>query len=41
MPPVSILTVVMKLLFAGFGVLLFVAGLIAIDDLLLHWFDDT
>jgi hypothetical protein len=42
MPPVSILTVVAKLLFAGFGLLLFVAGLVAIDNFLsLHWFDDT
>jgi hypothetical protein len=42
MPPVSILAVVVKLLFAGFGLLLFVAGLVAIDNFLsLHWFDDT
>jgi hypothetical protein len=42
MPPVSILSVVAKVLFAGFALLLFFAGLIAIDNFLsLHWFDDT
>ena len=42
MPPVSILTIVMKLLFAGFALLFFLAGLIIIDDFLsLHWFDDS
>jgi hypothetical protein len=42
MPPVSILTVVMKLVYAGFALLLFFAGLIAIDNFFsLHWFDDT
>ena len=39
MPPVSILTVVAKLVYARFALLLFVAGLIVIDDLLsLHSF---
>ena len=42
MPPVSILTVVAKLVFAGFALLFFLAGLIIIDDFLsLHWFDDS
>jgi hypothetical protein len=42
MPPVSVLTVIMKLVFAGFALLLFFAGLIAIDNFFsLHWFDDT
>ncbi len=42
MPPVSILSVVVKLLYAGLALLLFFAGLIAIDNLfLLHWFDDA
>jgi hypothetical protein len=41
-PPVSILTVVVKLVFAGFALLLFFAGLMAIDKFLsLHWFGDT
>ena len=41
-PPVSILTVGVKLLYAAFAVLLFFAGLIVIDDSFsLHWFDDT
>lgn len=41
-PPVSILSVVAKVLFAGFALLLFFAGLIAIDNSFsLHWFDDT
>jgi len=41
-PPVSILSVGVKLLYAGFALLLFVAGLIAIDEFFsLHWFDDT
>jgi hypothetical protein len=40
-PPVSILSVVAKVLFAGFALLLFFAGLIAIDNSFsLHWFDD-
>jgi hypothetical protein len=42
MPPVSILSVVVKLVFAGLGVILFLAGLVAIDEFFsLHWFDDT
>ena len=42
MPPVSILTVIVKLVYAGFALLLFLAGLIIIDDSLsLHWFDDS
>jgi hypothetical protein len=42
MPPVAILSVVAKLLFAGFCVILLLAGLVAIDDFLsLHWLDDT
>jgi len=42
MPPVSILTVVVKLVFAGFALLLCIAGLVVIDDVFsLHWFDDT
>ena len=41
-PPVSILTVVVKLVFAGFALLLFFAGLMAIDKFLsLHWFGAT
>jgi hypothetical protein len=41
MPPVSILSVVVKLFYAGFALLLFFAGLIAIDESFsLHWFDD-
>jgi hypothetical protein len=42
MPPVSILSVIMKLVLAGFALLLFFAGLIAMDNSFsLHWFDDT
>jgi hypothetical protein len=40
-PPVSILSVVVKLFYAGFALLLFFAVLIAIDESFsLHWFDD-
>ena len=42
MPPISILSVVVKLFYAGFALLLFLAGLVVIDDLFsLHWFDDA
>ena len=41
-PPVSMLSVVVKLFYAGFALLLFFAGLIVIDNLFsLHWFDDA
>ena len=40
-PPVSILSVVVKLFYAGFALLLFIAVLVAIDESFsLHWFDD-
>jgi len=40
-PPVSILSVIVKLFYAGFALLLFFAVLIAIDESFsLHWFDD-
>jgi hypothetical protein len=41
-PSVSILNMVVRLLFAAFWLLLFLAGLIVIDEVFsFHWFDDT
>jgi hypothetical protein len=41
-PPVSILSVIVKLVYAGFALLLFLAGLMVMDNLFsLHWFDDV
>ena len=42
MPPVSVLSLVVKLVYAGIALLLFVAVLMIIDNLFsLNWFDDT
>ena len=41
-PPISILSVIVKLVYAGFALLLFLAGLMVLDNLFsLHWFDDV
>ena len=41
-PPISVVSVLVKIIYAGFALLLFFAGLIAIDSIFsLHWFDDS